>query len=293
MIYKQARECKNIEKVEAFTMLIDEMKNCDCCRYISNPIFSKNGEYLINNGEDREEHNYWNYWQGSLDAKIMVIGQDFGKLPVENKENCKNKNRTYTIEECKNGKCWWNEYRDPEKQIVDYETAKKYWGTTDANLYKLFLDVFDIDITCKNDELFFTNIAACYRRNLSQGHECDEWFYLCASKFMGKLIRIIKPEIIITLGRKTFFALRCCERVKLDCKDDSDKKKYNFSDVIEHKYKLEVETDYKPIVFPVFHPGSNSGINRPFVKTTKNPNSQLDDWKNIKTEYERICGKDI
>lgn len=138
-------------------------------------------------------------------------------------------------------------------------------------------------------------MVCCYRNigNATSGADkfCSEWLSLCANKYMGELIDIIQPKVIITLGEKTFNAMTCIDGMKLRCIDSVslDKiDKVKFADIIEHKYEL-ISDAKKVRVFPVYHPGSNSNINRKLkeVDVKEKGKSQEADWRKIKAYIDK------
>ncbi|MDD3368770.1 MAG: uracil-DNA glycosylase family protein [Lachnospiraceae bacterium] len=244
----------------------------------------------------------WNYWQGSLDAEIMVIGQDFGIFPQKQDkltEKQKRNKRYYSYKQYIQGKAW--------RQDVDLSKTKNYWGATDANLISLFWEGLEIDITKPQEKLFFTNMACCYRQNMISGSSNfrQEWLSLCANKYMGELIEIIRPKLIIALGENVWNAFGCIESARLICKDMISKneivKVSGFQESIQHTYQLNFETGFQVRVFPVYHPGAYSTVNRPMYRadvTTgneadkgkkKREGCQIEDWKKIKDYYESSC----
>lgn len=170
------------------------------------------------------------------------------------------------------------------KDIKTEEEASREWKSpTDVNLFKLFRDVFEINISQTNEDLFFTNLACCYRKNKTSGKASDTWFYLCTQKYMGELIEIIQPNVIITLGEKVFNSLGYCENATIKLIETTSLKtpnKMQFSDYVsECRFELCFDDErIKSIpIFPVFHTGSYSNKNRPYDK-------QVKDWERIK-EY--------
>ena len=91
--------------------------------------------------DDCKEINLWTYWQGkgNLDAKIMLVGQDWG--------------------------CPWDDSSQPTMEQVRranegraYDYLYNNPNTTDANLTRLFNELgYDITKTCA--DLFFTNLV--------------------------------------------------------------------------------------------------------------------------------------
>ena len=245
-------------KKELFYQLACDVSDCHLCENMRVKPYSEKSEVLLNisQGTNAEEPfvNLWNLWQGNLDADIMVIGQDFGHI-------------------------------DHNAVDSEIETFKKEWRSgkyknyTDTHLRDLFKYAFDIDINHENTPLFFTNMANCYRKNSTTGGIHSGWLPVCANKFMGRLIDIIEPKFIITLGRNTFEAMACIDGARLECTDyNNEVEKDTFETIIKHTYNLQIKGKQIPI-FPVFHPGANSNINR-------NYDMQLRDWKRIAKEMD-------
>lgn len=191
-------------KEKQYANLVRRISQCKKCEVLATHNGRNSG--LDNRAKDSGVINLWNCWQGSLDAKIIVIGQDYGNYP-KIKENRK---RCYDIETCISGKAW--SLNEDKIRISDWESAKKYWGATDANLWLLFHEVLGIDIAIKRDSLFFTNMACCYRKPKEKisGSINSCWLPYCASYFMGELLDIIKPKAIIALGKPVLDALKYC-----------------------------------------------------------------------------------
>ena len=241
-------------KQQKFSLLAEEVNKCHICENMKTIPYFEDSECLTNavHGLDTDTPfvNLWNLWQGNLDSEIMVIGQDFGQ--IEDIDILKDK---------------WNN--------------GTYQNYTDKNLRELFEYAFKINIDSKNTPLFFTNMANCYRKKSTTGEMHSGWLPICANKFMFRLIDIIQPKIIIVLGRNTFEALFCLDGAKLICIDDKNKiEKENFATVIKHNYKLK-SLQWEIPVFPVYHPGANSQINRSFEE-------QKNDWKRIYEIYSNI-----
>ena len=106
------------------------------------------------------------------------------------------------------------------------------------------------------------------------------WLPICANKYMERLIRIVRPKIIIVLGRSAFEALHCMENLAIKCLDPIKSGKESYAEMIQHRYQLDLG-DEKIDVFPVYHPGANSQMNRTFGQ-------QLEDWKKISKHYKSL-----
>ena len=241
-------------KNDEFRRLVEDVSKCHICERLVTLPHIENGECLENDDHgldtDRPYINRWNLWQGNLDADIMVIGQDYGQ-----------KEDGVAIEVCS--------YADSTNH-------------TDRKLRELIECAFDKSI----DEmpLFFTNMANCYRKKRTSGGMHSGWLPICANKYMERLIRIIRPKIIIILGRSAFEALHCMENLAVECLDSIKSGKESYAEMIQHRYQIDLG-DEKIDVFPVYHPGANSQMNRTF-------DQQLEDWKKIFDHYRKIRQND-
>lgn len=267
------------EKEEKYIELVKDIKRCTICQSIKAPAYCEDGEYLVNDCHgivdeqkiciDNIYVNRWNMWQGNLDADIMVIGLDFGKIPIENINQPEIHH-------------WWK-----EKQQSDSEKLSEWKSPTDKNLYRIFKKVFgnDFVLTQRCDKLYFTNVACCYRQKGTSGTVNNAWYAFCARKYLGRLIQIIAPELIICLGLQTFEALGCCEGSKLICTDDEKPKgkmtlKALLSADAPSHFELQIG-DRKIKTAIAFHPGSNRNRNR-------KKKEEYADWERICQLYNTI-----
>ncbi|MEK3731606.1 MULTISPECIES: hypothetical protein [Paenibacillus] len=66
----------DIDKLSAYKALVSKRKKCTICDpaqcELKNPSLQQNDKLKTS------QIGHWTEWQGSLDAKIMVVGQDWG-----------------------------------------------------------------------------------------------------------------------------------------------------------------------------------------------------------------------
>ena len=138
--------------------------------------------------EDCKEINLWTYWQGRghLDAKILLVGQDWG-CPWNLTSN-------YVMENVRA----MNRGEHP-----GYMTGNE--SITDKNLITLFREVgYDILSDDRhNEDLFFTNFVLGYRSRGISGGFRKAWARHDAEAFW-RLVNILRPEKILCLGRNPF-----------------------------------------------------------------------------------------
>ena len=242
-----------MNKYNEFLSLVNDVSQCHLCEQICTLPHTGCGEYLENDNHgidlDIPYVNLWNLWHGNLDADIMVIGQDFGQ-----------KEESYIF--------------------LENQKSKNYNNPTDIALRELFKATFDIDIDDENASLFFTNMANCYRKHKTTGAMHSGWLPICAHKYMGRLIKIIRPKIIIVLGQSAFDAMFCLDGLKVQCINPDKTIKGTFGEIICHQYRLQIDNSFID-VFPVYHPGANSNRNRSFEE-------QKQDWNKISKHYKRV-----
>ena len=236
----------------AFLQLAKEVSKCKVCLNMLAVPHRIDSECLENDSHGLETGqpyvNLWNLWHGNLDADIMVIGQDFG-------------------------------VRENATSFIKKQKSKNYTNTTDKALRDLFKETFDIDVDDENASLFFTNMANCYRKQKSTGGMHCGWLPICANKYMGRLIQIVQPKMIIVLGQTAFDAMFCLEGLTVECNNPDEKATNIFGNVIQYEYQIKLN-DSAIYVFPVYHPGANSKRNRSIEE-------QKQDWKRMKSYYKR------
>lgn len=228
--------------------------------YSNNPILWWPDEF-------QNEINYWSYFQGAncLDASIMLVGQDFGAVKAIDIENMLAKSKAID-----------------EGKSMNYLDEVDVVAPTDINLCSLFQHAFNIDIHhLRHKELFFTNIVLGYRKTTCSGFLPNKCFEKDLP-FFEMLVGIIKPKIIICLGRKTFeYALKALH---------APKPKYNkYNELIASRNNCinVCRDDYSTVVCGVAHCGSMETINRCQEVKSKDKGIELQkgDWKYIADNF--------
>lgn len=153
------------DKKDIYAALVQKRKQCFICNGVLNPSQINEGVFDV--------HNHigpWSAWHGDLDAKVMVIGQDWGDVG------------TFIRQEGK-----YNPIKD-----------------TNRNLVKLLESV---GLT-EEDPLFFTNVVLCLKEGDGLAAETkNDWYRNCGNKFLKPLIDLVQPKIVITLGEKAYKSL--------------------------------------------------------------------------------------
>ncbi len=166
-----------MEKRQQYTALVEKRKKD---RFfpeegLSNPSNIENGIF------DSDEIGPWSRWHNDLDARILIIGQDWGD------------NRFFID----------NQGRDTDN------------NPTNNNLKALFKEI-GYDIGTARPEipyqkgLFFSNAILGIKTSEGgmSGAVRQKWVKHSTIEYTLPLIDIIKPEVIITLGTKAYRAMR-------------------------------------------------------------------------------------
>ena len=208
------------------------------------------------------EINLWTYWQGRghLDARIMLVGQDWGNPWVE---SCKS-----FLGILQN---------PPPGPLPDY--MKNNESITDKNLQKLFKVIDkDLDISQSCADLFFTNFVLGYRTGKISGNFKKAWADK-DSEYFRELVKIIEPKVVLCLGRSTYEAVMQAL--------EPDKKlrirRYNaFIESEDNPRMVYLESGKELAVFALAHCGAIGTMNRNRGnKDAKGLDLQEKDWKRI------------
>ena len=212
---------------------------------------------------DCEEINLWTYWQGhgNLNAKIMLVGQDWGS-PADSSE----------------------EYMAQFAEINEGKQSS-YWldGTsiTDENLIKLFSSIgYTVSSEAPwNPNLFFTNFVLGYRNKGFSGSFRSRW--LIENKdFFSRLANIIEPKVIICLGRNAFRGVMMAFDQKVELGN------YNaFITGENNPIEITLHSGKKTHVFAEAHCGAMGTLNRNRLKSPGEATGiplQIKDWAKIK-----------
>jgi hypothetical protein len=212
---------------------------------------------------DCDEINLWSYWQGGethLDAKILLVGQDWG--PYDPQEYAESRIVKEIIENRKSNPTKYYSYTDGNDSI------------TDKNLIELFNSI-GYDITKDQPDLFFTNFVLCYREKNFSGDFKQVWADNCSEHFK-ELADIIQPNVILCLGRNVYESV-----LKVFGKTVPSE---SYNKIIDKHEPTAVDGhDFK--IFPLAHCGGMGTSNRNRGKNTDKNDllaQQKIDWGYIK-----------
>lgn len=263
----------NEGKYKAYQKLVKERQNCTCCKKFN----MRNGNDILkeNRENDIDDIGQWTYNHTpgiyNLDAEVMVIGQDWGN--VKYYKDCVEKGLLTKCNICLS--------EESDTTSKNLEKGLKQLGKY------LDLEQHNGNSVCRN--YFLTNIVLCYKTQDNMNAKVHKECYVnCKNKFLDKLIAIIKPKIIITLGKATFNNFwsksineNCAVELIYKNGNCSYKKSQRFNDTIleglkgSFVYKID---GHKIAVFPMAHPGPLGVLNR-----NKGINSRnfIEDWEEL------------
>ncbi len=197
------------ERQKLYGELIEYLQKDYYARTTSSNTINQNGVTIGGCDFLGNQINLWSYWQGSLEAKILLVGQDWGTLNQDVPRNKKTKENVQKIAKGEEAG-----YFDGIEENDQFET--------DKNIKELFKSLGNkyTDLLQKNKDLFFTNLCLGYRsEGNSKGFRVkwlrDDVKYLSGfdivegtnTKHISGLLEIIKPDVVICLGKKTYEVL--------------------------------------------------------------------------------------
>lgn len=249
------------EKISAYYKLVEDVKNCN----MLSDCNSSNKGIILEKCPDCNEINLWSYWQGGIDhlnAKILLVGQDWGNYNDSQFKPLLDLIRLYNKDHSKS-----------------YDYLKDNHNPTDENLCKLFNSI-GIDITSPNTDVFFTNFVLCYRsgsNGISGGFK--QRLATNCSPYFNRLVQIIEPNVIICLGKSVFNNVLKTAGLKIP--------RLNYNEIIESGSYDATFGEHNCKVFPVAHCGVLGTNNR---NKNRNYDEKLDiqktDWSKIKRELQ-------
>lgn len=249
-------DCASNEKEQKYHNLIERVRES----YPPHDPVNSGKDTQLYWCDDCEEINLWTYWQGrgNLNAKIMLVGQDWG--------------------------CPWDESGQATmKQILlankdkDYQYLDNNPSITDNRLIRLFQEIGYDDISRPNPDLFFTNFILGYRNKGISGGYQQSWADHDKGYFQ-ELANIIAPKVILCLGRSAFEGVISAFDIQLSTRI----KDFNFFiESANNPVAVPLENGGSAYVFALAHCGAMGTLNRNSKKST-DLGKQLEDWRKIK-----------
>lgn len=159
-----------LERPRRYEALVEARKACRLCHDLG----------LINASEvrggrfDSSQIGPWSGWLGDLEARIMVVGQD------------------------------WGDQRAFEKQAGLDSPRSATNRTLRELLASIGIDVPDIG-PAVSPGVFLTNSVLCFRRDGGcQGPVRRQWFQNCGTQFLRPQIELVNPQAVVCLGERAY-----------------------------------------------------------------------------------------
>lgn len=158
-------------KAPEYNALVARRRECAICEGLVNPSTLAGGSY------DSSEIGPWSRLHGDLDAKIMVVGQDWGDVRY-------------------------------------FETNRGLDALNNPTMKSLekLLKSAGVDATLSTYDhgqtgLFLTNAVLCLKSGGLQASVNAAWFANCATHFLRKQVEIVQPIVVVPLGERAYRAL--------------------------------------------------------------------------------------
>lgn len=159
------------ERASRYRAMVLERKTCSRCLGLVNASKLHEGRF------DSDEIGPWTRWLGDLDARVLVVGQDWGD----------------------------------QRAFVQQEGRDISNDETNRMLRKLMASIGfpvpDVGAVTGPSGVFLTNAVLCFKDQGCQGPVRKEWFRTCGSRFVRPLIELINPRVVICLGQQAFTAV--------------------------------------------------------------------------------------
>ncbi len=169
-------------KTALFDELMENMSQCEMCL---NRRTKNNDCSLVNIYKDicfaKKIPSIWTDWYRRLDAKIMVIGQDWGPYSDMQKLN-----NLYLENPTKEN---WDDLIEAEQSLTKKQLTKYLLESSNGKIDSI-------------RNIYITNAIMCARKgNQYRGNNIDlKYSSICCAPYLLRQIEIVKPKVILTLG---------------------------------------------------------------------------------------------
>jgi uracil-DNA glycosylase len=158
----------NQDRESQYQALTAMRKKCRLCKELSNPGEARLACF------DSDHIGPWSQLHGDLNAKLMIVGQDWGDvdyyLKFKGRDDLKN------------------------PTMRNLETILNHVGL------KLSITSYSDD----NHGLFLTNAILCLKKGGLQAKLNRQWIYNCSRVFLRQQIEIVRPLAVVGLGAVAF-----------------------------------------------------------------------------------------
>ncbi len=157
------------DREAAYAGLVADRKSCRKCLGLENPSRFCDGKF------DSDHLGPWTLWQGNIQSKLLVVGQDWGD--------------TAYFE------------RNRGRDLASNPTNK---------VLRDLLSIAGIraELPSATDsgagEVFLTNAILCLKEGGLQAKVDPSWFVNCGDAFLRPTIELINPRVVVTLGQHAY-----------------------------------------------------------------------------------------
>ena len=156
-------------KSEQYAVLVAERKACRLCDGLRNPADHELAEF------DSDQIGPWSRLCGDLDARLMMVGQDWGDV-------------RYYI----------------QNHGLD-DIRNRTTRTLEQLIHGIGVEVSLIEKSEQNRGVFLTNALLCLKTGGMQAHVEQQYFRNCGIH-LRRQIEIVAPQVIVCLGQEAYEA---------------------------------------------------------------------------------------
>ena len=162
-----------MSKHSRYQEMVRDRTKCDLCAQLglTNPANVQDGKF------DGPDIGPWTRWNGNLNAKVLVVGQEWGDVNSLVRQ-----------------------------KGLDNASA------TNAMLRRLLesigMTVAVAPERARRSAVFLTNAALCLKTGGTQAAVQKQWFNNCAFQFLERQVRLVSPSVVVTLGERAYMAIR-------------------------------------------------------------------------------------
>jgi uracil-DNA glycosylase family 4 len=206
-----------MDKYERYREMVARRKACRMCQELTNPSSYMDGVF------DSDHIGPWSRWHGDLDAKLVVVGQD-----------------------------WGNEEYFKKHKGHDLDKTP-----SNANLRKFLTSIgFELNPTSgatqHHQGLFFTNAVLCLKKDKMSSPVNNTWVRNCGH-FLKETIDIIRPKVVASLGRHA-----CISMIELYGLKQGRLADLNLIDLIRETEGSQLLEN--TLYYPMYHPSPLAGL---------------------------------
>lgn len=159
-------------KSERYTALVTSRKACDKCTAIG----LRNPASILGGVFDSNEIGPWTCWNGDLDARVLVVGQEWGDVDSFERQQGRD---------------------DPSGTNRMLKELLAFVG----------FDIGPAPMNFPRSGVFLTNAALCLKSGGVQAPVNAAWFKNCGISFLRAQVEIVDPRVVVALGQQAYWAL--------------------------------------------------------------------------------------